>query len=729
MSFRATSAMPENTTLVFELPAATHSTSAVSMGLMVTVCPTDADRAAKASSCVSANITAAVSRGVSLGNGLGVIKLTMTLPIGTSVDYDQVVDLFNIGATSSGFLHRSTSGPFGLYRLYAFVGVSALDNSTGIEPEYCYAGNLHPYVLQENVAYPLSNKLVISHKQVGAVSSLFFTGFTLAIPLVPDALVRVYFPPDFDLENITLTGPGFVIDQGSVFSAPAAAPILTPPATMDTVDRPAVQIRVTTGTSLSFTLNKIRNPYYALGYPPDLYSAPPLLIRTVAVSGSAMESIIYPVVIVPVTLDDFTLRQIDRSAASVVAVEFTFALSQIFTVASELHIRLPAGVLADRPSGGFQVTSEVGVLLSENAYIGGGGFAVANRTADVSSVSSWFAAPFMCSKGNSYCSDANDGRAQSSTCAEAGSLCVSAPSVYAQTYLVLTRTTRVVQGVFFVPSNQNATHGYTCAVTQQPVSQLPGALVQPAGCPIDGSVFNTSASLDYIESPQDVGAARILKFVLTGLRNPVRYGEVPGNFDVEIWNPRPDGGRRLIARQHNVASLNMTTGDITVSALALTDLSVGGTSMMTVSLLHAGLLASGNNISLQVLSNFAATASIAASITVVCPVVDCSSVVTHASIVLGSAGGYHTIEVSLGNVTAGAWMDSNVQISVVNAVTSRSASGATMSSSRAASYSVDIDPRLGAAAPIVEILPDKSGAEVQIRATFTPSTVVPAVKP
>ena len=179
------------------------------------------------------------------------------------------------------------------------------------------------------------------------------------------------------------------------FTAPASPPTLNPPGTMDPVDRPAVQLRVTGGTTLSFTLTKIRNPYYALGYPPDLYSAPPLLVRTVSITGSAKESLIYPVVIVPVTLDNVELRQTDRGAASVVAVELSFSLAQIFTVDSELHIRLPAGVLADRPSGGFQVTSGVEVLLSENSYIGGGTFAIEQRTADVSNVSAWFAAPYM----------------------------------------------------------------------------------------------------------------------------------------------------------------------------------------------------------------------------------------------------------------------------------------------------------------------------------------------
>ena len=111
---------------------------------------------------------------------------------------------------------------------------------------------------------------------------------------------------------------------------------------------------------------------------------------------------------------------------------------------------------------------------------------------------------------------------------------MSSPSVYAPTYLVLTRTTRVVQGVFLVPSNGTE----TCNITE-PVSQLPGTLVQPASCLIDGSVFNTSETLAYVESPEDVGVDRLMKFVLSGIRNPVRFGEVPGNFDVEIWNPRP----------------------------------------------------------------------------------------------------------------------------------------------------------------------------------------------
>ena len=82
----------------------------------------------------------------------------------------------------------------------------------------------------------------------------------------------------------------------------------------------------------------------------------------------------------------------------------------------------------------------------------------------------------------------------------------------------------------------------------------------------------------------------------------------------------------------------------------------------------------------------------------------------------------------LGDITAGAWKDSNVQIlanfstftnpasggswPLVKAFTSKTAAGVTMSSSRAASYSVDIDPRLGATPPTVQVLPDKSGAEV-----------------
>ena len=78
-----------------------------------------------------------------------------------------------------------------MYRLHAFFQNSKLDDSPAISPEYCYSGTLHPYLLQENVAYPPSSELVISHKQVGAVSSLTFPGFALAIPLATGDLVHL----------------------------------------------------------------------------------------------------------------------------------------------------------------------------------------------------------------------------------------------------------------------------------------------------------------------------------------------------------------------------------------------------------------------------------------------------------------------------------------------------------------------------------------------------------
>ena len=92
-----------------------------------------------------------------------------------------------------------------MYRLHAFSEDSKLDDSPAISPEYCYDGTLHPYLLQENVAYPPSSELVISHKQVGAVSSLTFPGFALAIPLATGDLVHPK-PQTLDPKAYTL-GP------------------------------------------------------------------------------------------------------------------------------------------------------------------------------------------------------------------------------------------------------------------------------------------------------------------------------------------------------------------------------------------------------------------------------------------------------------------------------------------------------------------------------------------
>ena len=738
VSFRATSAMPANSTLVFELPAATHSTTAENMIGTVSICPTDADRASKDASCQAANVTVTVGvRTGALPADPDMITLEMSFPF--AVRHDQIVDVFGIGKGSSGFTHRPTSGLLGTYRLRSSFEDSILDDSPAIEPYYCYNGALHRYILQENVVYPDGDTLRLSPKQTGAISTLSFPGLQLAVPIEEGDSVRVYFPPGFDLENLTLVGSGFVVD--SLFTAPASAPATNPPTVFSAADRPAVQIRALRSHSTlnGLRLEKLRNPFYALGYPPDLNVPPPLVVKTTSIeSGSPRESIMYQAVIVPLLLENVELGQMDTSAARIVAVDVSFSLGLPLESDSELHIRLPPGVAADRPSGGFEVTNNVTVKLTENSYIGGGDFVIETRTASVGNVSAYFAAPYTCSdERGDYCADSFD-----SALCPVGSDCTSATSHYSPSFLVLTRTSRILQGTFVVPSTLNATHGHACDIREPIDGLLPGSLVQPEDCDIDGTKFNTTAKLQYVQHPGRVNPDSIISFSLQGIRNPVRAGELPGDFDIEIWNPHFGGGLRLVARHHAITSQSITGGEIVVKHLSLEDPSVGGTTQMRIDIEHSGLFMSGSNISFTIAADFTMSSSITYAIVVTCPVVDCSTVIANASILAGVENS--TIEVLLGENAGGAWKDYGVSISanfssvtnpeaggprpMVLQVASRAAgtSGEILATTRADNYPVDIDPRLGAATPTVTVLPDESGAEVYLKVEFTPSTAVPA---
>ena len=358
---------------------------------------------------------------------------------------------------------------------------------------------------------------------------------------------------------------------------------------------------------LDIILGAVRNPDFALGYPPakgnNISEQLRLVVRVFSTSAEDASGPMFwaesQPLIVPEELSDITVDPpYLKAAASVPTLKMRFRTQTAIPARATFAVRMPKSIQLGSMSKLMPESESSAITGSLESHV------------MIDDSTPYLDIPGQCTPSGgsgsydlgSYCNDTRvKGWREVSNC-RADFSCEPSPATEASYKIVAKRITKITNETYIVPE--------LCAVPGLQTIEPPGSWILPAGCDITLPYQNVTIQMERIEEPSAIVKGSFLTIFLLNFRAPLEYGIEP-LLDVQVlsdaFEAYPD--EWLISRHHRVSLGSVTTGAINDIAVSLIDTtsshisgyvissqSVSGLSNITVGCRISGDIAASSKI-------------------------------------------------------------------------------------------------------------------------------------
>ena len=326
---------------------------------------------------------------------------------------------------------------------------------------------------------------------------------------------------------------------------------------------------------VTFDLENLKNPQYALGYPPDqrLLSETTLVVQflsTVATSTGPVLAAVFRfewrVAVVPRSVQNFSVSFDNLAVAEYQRINMSFINLAPIPEFARFAIWFPAAAAVDSPNAGFDVFQTSGSISVTDAR------AVAlTATVQVGLMATEIVAPNTCNEFSSSGPISSFAIPQKNCTYNSVCTALTATqSSYAPASLLLQRSfDNKFIGEFIVPEID----GRVCNVSG-PVRSQPGDWLVPTGCNISRSYRNVTRAFTYYIAVNVIPAGSVVTLMLNGVRNPLRFANCSGWFDLQIQH-MSSSGWPMAQRGIRACQGAPGTGRITDSVILLSNTTAG----------------------------------------------------------------------------------------------------------------------------------------------------------
>ena len=507
-------------------------------------------------------------------------SIGLMVPFEFPIQEDSSVILWNVGL-AFGLQNRPWAGQVGLFTVSTFDRDGILLDTSNFIPSYCISGQIQPIQIIEAVVF-MNNGLCQSNVVAGGAGNVSIK-MAAQLQLVSNLTVLVYLPIDFSVSNLqtkiqssSLWNTKTTVGNGSgIWSSGSSA------------NRTIITMQVQGITAfkanetISLAFQVLNNPQYAAGYPVSAYDSSDLTlaVRFLSLVSTSQGLILAPVfryewtlITVPRTLQNLTISYQSLATAEIERLNISFAPRVPIAEFARFVIWFPVGSSIDGPFGGFdfsEASASINIGPSGQFSSLKAGVLSASVVAGAEPID--IASPVIC---NPY-----SGLDLTATFSLTQGICLNNPTCtivstnqgsFSASSLLLQRSLgSVLNGSFMVPM----INGVICSM-QEPIIAQPGSWVVPPGCNISQTYKNITTVLRFQYPLDIIPANSLVSIQVTGVRNPLRFANCSGWFDVQVEETSTIGWA-MTQRELRSCQATFTQGSLTGVQLFLSNANAG----------------------------------------------------------------------------------------------------------------------------------------------------------
>ena len=497
-----------------------------------------------------------------------------SLRVTAMVPEDSIINITSLGrvnGTGDGVLrNRYWSGPVDQYNISTSTATGSLLDQQSFSPFLCSGGTLFQLMITEIVSQLASSSVCLSNVVAGGTGfALFPLQFPFSIPSNATAIIRIYLPPDFKIQNIQNTS----INTSNVTVGITRSylsqglPYWTGNYSLNRTIL-NLEFRTFSGmTSIALGIRNLVNAPYAYGYPSiaSNYENQVLVLQFLVSTSQAQSSFSgqlpmfrfeFMVVLAPFMLSNVRVVFANTAVAQSGSVNITFRAPMALPISSQFIIRMPTlqGINVSSYGFAFNVSNDP---QGSCAISWGPNYTFAlTSSVDNSVVPSDIVSPLSCPSNASFCSRSYN----CSSCSPCNPMGTNSSS-FASSQLTLQSNYRAVRfAYFYVP----VVSGHVCNLTE-PVQAQPLDWLVPSSCNISGDYTNTTVLLRYFAPEEMVPPGTDVTLIINNVRNPLQYANCTGWFDLQI-KQQFDLGWMMLARALSACQVSPSAGSLNMLA-------------------------------------------------------------------------------------------------------------------------------------------------------------------
>ena len=474
--------------------------------------------------------------------------------INTSFAEDSTLIIWNLGGNNSdqniGLRNRIWAGELDFFRFISAGWDGATLDLSIFAPMSCVMGQLKIIEISE-IVIPMSSGLCMSNVIAGGSGNISLR-MQAPLQISSNVTLRVYLPVGFSITNAIAK-----LQSYTLWTAKYNTSTKTDlSGSSDKSNRTVFELDVQGVTSFkvndtfSFDFGTLNNPSFATNYPMSsvVTGESKLTIQFLSIvqgtNGAQLRSNFrfeWTIATVPRTLQNVSVLFESFAVAENQRINISFVTRASLSPTARFVLWFPIGSGIDLPSAGFDFLQAVSsIKLSNydsrsfsNIKLGSllGSIQPGMMPADIAN-------PIMCNSNSGLELSGNFALFQKNcTYNTPCSPLASSQSSFSMSSLYLQRSlSSISNSSFLVPM----INGKLCNVTE-PIVAMPGDWIIPAGCNISQPYLNTSVVLQYQIPLDAIPAGSLVTLILDNIRNPLRFINCSGWFDIQVQEKTPYG--------------------------------------------------------------------------------------------------------------------------------------------------------------------------------------------